>query len=98
VAAPLEIVSPFQRDRYRISPSLPREDQRLMIEARAGGQTSITKVTIYVDDQPLGSFSVPPYQLWWILEPGEHLIRAEGEIAAGENVTSEPITVIVSGE
>jgi membrane carboxypeptidase/penicillin-binding protein PbpC len=96
-AAPLEIVSPFQRDRYRISASLPREDQRLMIEARAGGQAAFVRVTIYVGDRLLASFGAPPYQLWWALEPGEHEIYAVGETAAGEEVVSEAITVIVAG-
>jgi membrane carboxypeptidase/penicillin-binding protein PbpC len=95
VVAPLEIVSPFQNDRYRLSASLPREDQRLMIEARAGGQAVLSRVTLYVDGLALVSFAAPPYQAWWVLEPGEHQIHAVGETAAGQ-VVSEAITVIVS--
>ena len=30
--------APFRRDRYRLSTALPREDQRIMIKARPGGQ------------------------------------------------------------
>jgi len=97
IAAPLEIVSPFQNDRYRISPSLPREDQRLLVEARAGGQAAFVRVTLYVDEQALASFDAAPYQTWWILEAGEHSIYAVGETAAGEAVESEAIAVIVSG-
>ena len=95
--APLEIVSPFQNDRYRLSTALPREDQRLMVEARAGGQAAFARVTLYVDEQPLASFSVSPYQTWWVLEPGEHQIYAVGETAAGVEFVSEAIAVIVSG-
>ena len=97
VVAPLEIVSPFQRDRYRISTALPREDQRLMIEARAGGPAVLTRVTLFVDDQLLASFDAPPYQTWWALEPGDHQIHARGESATGKEIESEAITVIVSG-
>jgi membrane carboxypeptidase/penicillin-binding protein PbpC len=96
-AAPLEIVSPFQRDRYRLSPALPPKDQRIMIEARPGGQASFDQVTLYVDDEPLGSFTQPPYRLWWPLLPGEHQIYAVGQTSAGKEVTSEAITLIVVG-
>ena len=95
--APLEIVSPFQMDRYRISPSLPLEDQRIMIKARPGGQVSFAMVTIYLDDEPLASFSQPPYRLWWPLEAGEHQILAVGETPQGEQIVSEVIVVWVSG-
>jgi membrane carboxypeptidase/penicillin-binding protein PbpC len=98
VVAPIEIVSPFQNDRFRLSKALPREDQRLMIEARAGGQASFAQVTLFVDDQALESFASSPYQTWWILEPGEHHIHAVGRTAAGKEYTSEPIMVIVAGE
>jgi penicillin-binding protein 1C len=97
-AAPaLEIVSPFQMDRYRISPSLPREDQRILIEARPGGEAFMRQVTVYVDDEPLQTFVDPPYQLWWVLQPGEHRIRAVGRDGAGQVVASEAITLVVSG-
>jgi membrane peptidoglycan carboxypeptidase len=96
-AAPLEIVSPFQRDRYRISPALPLEDQRIMIEARPGGEASFVRVTLLVDDVPLQSFTEPPFRLWWPLQPGEHRIYALGETREGQEIESEAIVVIVSG-
>jgi membrane carboxypeptidase/penicillin-binding protein PbpC len=94
---PLEIVSPFQMDRYRISPSLPLKDQRILIKARPGGQVAFALVTIYVDDEPLASFSQPPYRLWWPLEVGEHQILAVGETPQGEQIVSEVIVVLVGG-
>jgi membrane carboxypeptidase/penicillin-binding protein PbpC len=97
VVAPLEIVSPFQNDRYRLSTALPRGDQRLLVEARAGGQVIFARVTLYVGEQELASFDAPPYRTWWVLEAGEHVIYAVGETARGEELTSESISVIVSG-
>ena len=94
--AALEIVSPFQMDRYRISGALPVEDQRIMIEARPGGQGSFVQVSIYVDDEPLESFARPPYRLWWQLQPGEHRIHAVGDTADGNETVSEVISVIVN--
>jgi len=93
--APIEIVSPFQMDRYRISPSLPPEDQRIMIEARAGTAVALSRVTVYVDDAPLHTFTEPPYQLWWPLQPGEHRIHAVAEMADGSQMRSETITIVI---
>lgn len=93
---PLEIVSPFQMDRYRISPALPRQDQRIMIEARAGQGISFTRITLYVDDQALSALDQPPYRAWWVLQPGEHRIYAAGTQANGQQITSETITLIVT--
>jgi hypothetical protein len=97
VAAPIEVVSPFQGDRFRISNALPRNDQRLLVEARVGSGVAFARVTLHVDDRVLAEFDAPPYQAWWALEPGEHGIRAVGESTAGEQVVSEAIMVYVSG-
>jgi membrane peptidoglycan carboxypeptidase len=91
----LEIVSPFQRDRYRLSAALPAEDQRIMIEARASGSIAPVQVTLYVDDQLLAVFDGAPYRLWWPLQLGEHRIYAVGETGEGREVVSKEITVIV---
>ena len=80
-----------------ISTALPREDQRLLVEARAGGHATFARVTLYVGERELASFDAPPYQAWWVLEAGEHVIYAVGETAAGKEIASEAITVIVSG-
>ncbi|MBL7202593.1 MAG: transglycosylase domain-containing protein [Anaerolineae bacterium] len=93
----LEIVSPFQMDRYRLSSALPLEDQRIMIKVRPGGGAAFERVTLYVDGEPLGSFAEPPYRLWWPLQPGTHEIYAVGEGVDGKEIVSEVIVVIVSG-
>jgi penicillin-binding protein 1C len=96
-AALLEIVSPFQLDRYRISSALPLKDQRIMIKARPGGRVPFVRVTLFVDNEPLESFDRPPYRTWWPLQPGDHRIYAVGETQDGEQVTSETIWVTVVG-
>jgi membrane carboxypeptidase/penicillin-binding protein PbpC len=91
----LEIVSPFQRDRYRLTAALPAEDQRIMIEARASGSVAPVRVTVYLDDQVLAIFDEAPYRLWWPLQLGEHRIHAVGETGEGREIVSKEITVIV---
>jgi 1A family penicillin-binding protein len=97
IAQEIQIVSPFQMDRYRISNALPREDQRIMIEARPGGQVAFASVTLYVNGEPLQTYQQAPYRLWWQLEPGTHEIYAIGETANGQEYQSENITLIVDG-
>jgi membrane peptidoglycan carboxypeptidase len=92
---PIEIVSPFQMDQYRLSRSVPLRDQRIMIEARPGGELRFEHVILYVDGAPLGTFAQAPYRLWWQLQPGRHEIYAIGEAADGRTYESEHITLIV---
>jgi hypothetical protein len=96
-AAPIEIVSPFQMDRYRISSALPTRDQKIMIEARPGGKIDFAAVTLYLNGVPLQTFGGAPYRLWWQLQPGTHEIYAVGETADGRAFVSEGITLIVDG-
>ena len=92
---PIEIVSPFQMDQYRLSGSVPPEDQRIMIEARPGGDLCFEQVILYMDGTPLGAFGQAPYRLWWQLQPGRHEIYAAGETADGRTYESERIMLIV---
>jgi penicillin-binding protein 1C len=92
---PIEIVSPFQMDRYRLSRTVPPEDQRIMIEARPGGALRFEQVILYINGTPLGTFSQAPYRMWWQLQPGRHEIYAAGETADGRTYESERITLIV---
>jgi hypothetical protein len=82
-------------DRYRLSRAVPPEDQRIMIEARPGGELRFEQVILYVNDTPLGTFGQAPYRLWWQLQPGRHEIRATGQTADGRTYESERITLIV---
>jgi hypothetical protein len=84
-------------DRYRVSSALPPEDQKIMIEARPGGQIGFVAVTLYVNGEPLQTFDQAPYRLWWQLLPGTHEIFAVGEAANGQEYVSESITLIVDG-
>ncbi len=94
----LEIVSPFQMDRYRLSSSLPREDQRIMVEARGRAGVAFTQVTLFVDGEALATLTEPPYRTWWALQPGEHRIHALGTTPGGGEIQSEAIVLIVVDE
>ncbi len=78
---------------YRLDPALPREAQRIEVEARAG--VPLLEVTLLVDGRPLAEFVAPPYKALWRLEPGRHAFSAEGVTVSGERVTGDPVWVEV---
>jgi penicillin-binding protein 1C len=94
-SAALVMTSPDVGTVYRISPSTPREAQRIEVAARAGANVSFSRVEFYADDELLGSFSAPPYTLRWELQPGAHRFYARGQTLDGNWVESEPAHINV---
>ena len=78
---------------YQLDPRLPRESQRIVVSAVAGGGIKLVKVVLYVDGHALVSFSAPPYKAMWQLEAGEHHFWAEGVDAGGNTVQSEKVRI-----
>jgi 1A family penicillin-binding protein len=91
----LIITSPHQGSVYRLDPSLPRGDQRIEVAARASDEVNVARVTIYVDEEPLASFTAPPYRVMWPLAPGKHTIAAVGYDPVGNRLESQPVHITV---
>ena len=89
------IRSPDHGEVYRLDPGLPREAQKIRLSARPSDGTPLLEVTLMVDGQPVAWFGAPPYEALWNLEPGVHLISAEGFLAGGSWVASEAIQITV---
>jgi 1A family penicillin-binding protein len=88
--APLRLISPDQNTTYRLSPTLPASAQQLHFEAVS--TANLRRITIWLDGQPLAEVAEPPYDLWWPLAVGTHTVWAEGMLADGSTVASEPVT------
>jgi 1A family penicillin-binding protein len=93
-SALLSLLSPAANSVYQITPTLPLDAQRLLVEAAAA--SGVQQVTLWVDGTPIGVFNQPPYQAWWTLSPGTHQAWAEGVMENGEQVTTQPVTFDVS--
>jgi 1A family penicillin-binding protein len=83
------LLSPAPGAVFSISPGIPREKQRIAIQAQAGAD--VAKLTILVDGKPLASFDAPPYCAFWTLAPGAHQAAVElqdehGAVRRGEAV------------
>jgi penicillin-binding protein 1C len=92
----LAIVNPPAYTIYRLASSLPGSAQRIAIEAV--GPNTLSRVTIWLDDQPLAVLDAPPYRAWWQLSEGHHEAWAEGLLSNGQATSSPRIEFEVTGE
>ena len=77
----LYILSPDPNDRFFISPNLPLSAQRIPIRVAYAG--NLSQLTIFLDGVSIATFTHAPYETWWELEAGEHMVRIEGVDNAG---------------
>jgi hypothetical protein len=89
------LVSPARGAVFSISPGVPRDRQRIAIAAQAGAD--VTKLTIYVDGEPLATFAAPPYRAFWTLAPGPHHALVEAQGQDGKLWKSAEVEFIVQG-
>ena len=78
------VISPEPEAVYRLSPTLPQEEQMLALEVQADPGSW---VTFRVDGQEVGTRDRPPYRVWWALEPGAHVATFELRLANGQTRT-----------
>ena len=93
--APLVMTSPDAGTIYRISPSAPRDSQRIVVAARAGASERLAIVELYADDELLARFTAPPYSTRWTLAAGAHQFHARGRTEAGAWVESASVVITV---
>ncbi len=90
----LAMISPEPDTTYRISDKLTLSDQQLPIETAPG--QGVTGISLWVDNQQLGSCASVPYLLWWQLSVGTHQFWAQGVSADGQAVKSNVIQITVT--
>ena len=81
---------------FAISPGVPADRQRIVLEATAGPDAA--RVTILVDGAPVATFTAPPYRALWPLEPGAHTAAVETEDRSGRLTRGLDITFVVEDE
>jgi len=93
--APLVMTSPDAGTTYHISPSAPRDSQRIVVAARAGASERLAIVELYADGELLARFTAPPYSTRWTLAGGAHQFHARGQTEAGAWVESDVVHITV---
>jgi 1A family penicillin-binding protein len=92
------LTSPDPSAVFTIASFIPREHQRIGIQAEVYTEEWPQRVTLYVDGQILDSLDQPPYRAPWTLEPGEHTLHAVAVARDGNGFRSEPVTILVEVE
>ncbi|MEA3338087.1 MAG: transglycosylase domain-containing protein [Chloroflexota bacterium] len=90
----LVLTSPDPDRRFRLSESLPDELQQVRIAAHPGLETP-DQVMFLVDGNPVGKALHVPFEVWWQLSPGPHMISAVAELAGGDQVTAKALWIDV---
>lgn len=86
---PARMLSPDPYTVFRLTPLLPPEQQRIRLTVAV--PTGTQSVTYRMDGEVLGTLTERPFDLWWVLQPGEHTVDAEVRLADGSTVTTDAI-------
>ncbi|MDY7080807.1 MAG: transglycosylase domain-containing protein [Chloroflexota bacterium] len=89
------LTSPDPLTTLTLTPFIPREHQRIVVQAEVYTEEWPQRVILYADGQILAHLDQPPYRALWTLEAGEHVFRAVAMAQDGSLLESEPLTVVV---
>ena len=87
----LQFLSPANRSIYHMASGLNGDAQRLLVKLNGGPE--LQKVTLWIDDRAVITFSGTPFEFWWPLQQGQHTLRAEASTPQGETLSSESISI-----
>ncbi len=90
----LRLLEPDPYTRFRMSPGLPGDVQRLRLTV--GVSPGTQRVTYFMDGRPVGSATDAPWVVWWPLEVGEHELVAVAELADGATERTDPLPFTVA--
>jgi len=89
----LSIIHPSPFSVYRVSNKVNVDSQRILIEAVSS--LEIMSIKFFVDGKIYAKENNPPFQIWWILEEGEHDFWVEATLEDGESLTSSTVSIMV---
>ena len=78
---------------YLYDPLLSPEEQRIRLAVTPS--VAMQRVTFYVDGLAVGTVRRAPWEVWWALRPGEHVVTAEGVTADGTAYRTEEMRFTV---
>jgi len=83
---PLQIITPGDYTTFRLDPNLNADMQKIQIQVASS--TGLRQVELWLDGLHLVSLVDLPYEFWWPLEPGDHILWAEGTTMNGDSLRS----------
>ncbi|MGH2594048.1 MAG: penicillin-binding transpeptidase domain-containing protein, partial [Anaerolineae bacterium] len=94
--APVRITRPYDGTLYKVTPQTPLESQRIPVQAIAADGVQIARLTLFVDEQPIGTFDSVPVRTWWTLSLGRHVFTVEAIDRQGNKLVGAPVTIDVT--
>ncbi len=85
----LTLDSPEDRSVYLYDSTLTPKEQRIRLAATP--DVEMQSVTFYLDGQDVGTAHRAPWAVWWPLQPGEHVLVAEGKGPDGTTYRSAEV-------
>ena len=73
----LVLGSPEDQSVYLYAPTLSADEQRVRLSAVPS--VAMRNVTFYLDGRAVGTVHSSPWEVWWALHPGDHVVLAIGE-------------------
>jgi membrane carboxypeptidase/penicillin-binding protein PbpC len=92
----LRLLAPDPYTVYTISPRTPIETQQIAISA--GVSPGTHRVEYLLNGETIGAADSAPWEIWWQLEAGEHVLVAKAALADGTVERSEPVPFTVAQE
>ena len=92
----IRITRPDSGTIYRLTPQTPIETQQIPVQAIAADGVTLRSLTLLVDGQPIGEFTVSPARAFWRLRPGAHTITARLVDEQGRTFESDPVRIVVT--
>ncbi len=81
---------------YRVTPQTPIATQRIPVQAIVADGVKWRTLTLLVDGQSIGEFTVSPARAFWQLQLGAHTITARLVDEQGQTFESEPVRIVVT--
>ncbi len=92
----IRITRPDSGTIYRLTPQTPIETQQIPVQAIAADGVTLRSLTLLVDGQSIGEFTVSPARAFWRLRPGAHTITARLVDEQGQTFESDPVRIAVT--
>ncbi|MCX8061661.1 MAG: penicillin-binding transpeptidase domain-containing protein, partial [Anaerolineales bacterium] len=70
------VLSPSQNGVYYLPPYTSQNLPKLFIEI--SNRSNITHFQLFIDEEYLATLDTQPFETWWTMQEGEHILRIEG--------------------
>lgn len=86
---PVRLLSPDPYTVFQLTPFTPLETQRILLRVTTPANT--VRIQYLLDGALLGEVTTYPFEMWWVLTPGEHFLQAVATLDSDETIQSEDI-------